>query len=195
MRAVLLSSYVYDNFELYNPTVSMDMIVWSLCLGLGIGAVVSFVNRRALGGLVRKLTADGIDTPEKAVTLAEAGYGRNPVVRLALRTGRPLRRMVLCANEEEFVRRRPSEKASARRMRKLFSIEAEEKVVTDFSRARFYIPEDLRCTAETRYDLRGTSVPSLLLSLLLLLGIALAALYLLPELLTMLDNFLSMIRE
>lgn len=192
---MLLSSYVYNNFELYNPTISMDMIVWSLAGGLAIGLLCSFFHRRAIGALVRKLVAAGANTPDTAITLAEAGRGKDPLLRYLLRTGTPLRRVILCANEDEFVRRAPSDSRGARFARKLFSREAEEKVTTDFGRARFYLPEELRIAAEVRYDDEGTSVPSLLVSLVLIAAVAAAALYLLPELLTMLDNFLTVIGE
>lgn len=192
---MLLSSYVYNNFELYNPTVSMEMIVWSLAGGLAIGALCSFFHRRSIGRLIRRLVAAGANTPETAITLEEAGHPKDPVLRYVLRSGAPLRSVILCANEDEFVRRAPSDSRGARGLRKLFSVEGEEKVVTDFRRARFYLPEELRIAAETRYDDKGTSVPSLLVSLVLIAAVAAAALYLLPELLTMLDNFLTMLGE
>ena len=52
---MLLMSLVYENFELYNPTISLEMIVWSLCVGLAIGAAASYINRCVVGDFVRRL--------------------------------------------------------------------------------------------------------------------------------------------
>lgn len=190
---MLLMSLVYENFELYNPTISLEMIVWSLCVGLAIGAVASYINRRVVGDFVRRLLKEEIHSPEKAVSLAQSGCAKNVFVRHALRQGTALRRIVLCANEEEMVLKQPSSQKSAVFFRKLFSLEDEPKRILDLSRARFYIPEESRIGAELRYDAKGTTLPNLILSLILLAGIGFAALYVLPELFTLMDNFLTLI--
>ena len=190
---MLLMSMAFENFELYNPTISLEMIVWSLCAGLGIGAVASFVNRRIVGDFVRRLLKEGVHTPEAAVTLADMGFSKNLFVRMALKSGKPLRRLVYCGNEDEMVVRHPSDSKFAVGARRLFSVEAEPEIVTDLARARFYIPEDLRITAELRYEAKGTTLPNLILSIVLLIAAGFAVLYILPELLTLLDNFLTLI--
>ena len=190
---MLLMSLVYENFELYNPTISLEMIVWSLCVGLAIGAAASYINRRVVGDFVRRLLKEEIHSPEKAVSLEKIGCAKNIFVRHALREGTALRRIVLCANEEEMVLKQPSSQKSAVFFRKLFSLEDEPKRILDLNRARFYIPEESRIGAELRYDAKGTTLPNLILSLILLAGIGFAALYVLPELFTLMDNFLTLI--
>lgn len=190
---MLLMSLVYENFELYNPTISLEMIVWSLCVGLAIGAAASYINRRVVGDFVRRLLREEIHSPEKAVSLEKIGCAKNIFVRHALREGTALRRIVLCANEEEMVLKKPSSQKSAVFFRKLFSLEDEPKRILDLNRARFYIPEESRIGAELRYDAKGTTLPNLILSLILLAGIGFAALYVLPELFTLMDNFLTLI--
>lgn len=190
---MLMMSLVYENFELYNPTISLEMIVWSLCAGLAIGAVASYINRRIVGEFVRRLLKKDAHTPEAGVTLEQTGCAKNFFVRHALRENSPLRRIVLCANKEEMPQKKPSEKKAAVLVRKFFSIEAEPGRILDLSRARFYIPEEKRIGAELRYDAKGTTLPNLILSLVLLAGIGFAALYILPELFTLMDNFLTLI--
>ncbi len=190
---MLLMSLVYENFELYNPTISLEMIVWSLCVGLAIGAAASYINRRVVGDFVRRLLKEEIHSPEKAVSLEKIGCAKNIFVRHALREGTALRRIVLCANEEEMVLKQPSSQKSAVFFRKLFSLEDEPKRILDLNRARFYVPEESRIGAELRYDAKGTTLPNLILSLILLAGIGFAALYVLPELFTLMDNFLTLI--
>lgn len=184
---------VFQNFELYNPTVTLELIVWSLVIGLSIGAAASFVNRRIVGDFVRRLLKDGVHTPDAAVTLSAAGFARNIFVRMALREGKPLRRLVSLANPEDMAVRHPSDARAMRALRKFFSVEAEDSLQLDFASARFYIPEEMRITAELRYEAKGTTVLNLILSILLLIAAGLAALYVVPELLAMVDGFLSMI--
>ncbi len=165
------TSLTYENFELYNPTISLELIVWSLCIGLCVGAVLSFINNRVIGGYARYLIKNGILTPEKAQTLEESGYGKNIFVRSALKEGKPLRRMVRILGEEE-----------------------REVSDADLKTARIYIPEEMRITAEIRYEERGNSPVNLILSLLLLIALALVVLFVMPELLQMIDNFLTMVK-
>jgi len=190
---MLLMSLVYENFELYNPTISLELIVWSLCAGLAIGAAASYVNRNIVGGFVRHLLKEEAHSPEAAQTVEQTGFARNFFVRRALRDGSPLRRVVLCANEESMAVKQPSDRKGAVIFRKIFSLEAEPKRILDLERARFYIPEEQRIAAELRYDAKGTNLPNLILSLILLAGIGFAALYILPEIFTLMDNFLTLI--
>lgn len=162
------TSLSYNNFELYNPTISLEMIVWSLCVGLCLGAVMSYINNRVIGGYARYLLKNGICDAEHAQTLTEAGYGKNPFLRSALRDGKPLRRLVRFAGAEEG-----------------------DKV--DPKATRIYIPEEMRITAELRYEERGNSLPNLILSVLLLIALALVVLVVMPEMLQLVDNFLGMV--
>ncbi len=174
------SSLVYENFELYNPIISLEMIVWSLCAGLSIGAVFSYINNRIIGDYVRSLIRTQIHTPENAKTLAESGFFKNIFVRLALRDGKPLRRLVKCANADEM----PVTHVGK---------DGEKQIRMDMTAARFYIPEELRITAELRYEERGNSLMNLILSILLLVALALVVLFVMPELLQLMDNFITMI--
>ena len=162
------TSLTYNNFELYNPTISLEMIVWSLCVGLCLGAVMSYLNNRVIGGYARYLLKNGICDAERAQTLTEAGYGKNLFLRSALRDGKPLRRLVRFVGEEDTVK-------------------------VDPKATKIYIPEEYRITAELRYEERGNSLPNLILSVLLLIALALVVLFVMPELLQLVDNFLGMV--
>lgn len=195
MKTVLLQASAYENFDLTQPLFTMDMIIWGAVIGCGIGAIWSVISRRSLGMLIKKLKAAGADTPEKAVTLSELGLSKNPLLKQALKAGKPLRRYVQCANEDEFAVQRPSEEKAAKAVRKIFSLEAEEKVLTDYTRARYYLPDEARYTAEVRYDMKGTDPAGLVISLILLIGLGFGLRFLIPELLTLLDNFLTGMKQ
>ena len=189
----LLMSYLYENFELYNPTLTLELIVWSVCAGIVIGAVTAYLQRAVIGAFARRLIADGIDTPEKAVTAEEAGFGKNFLVKLALREGGSLRRTVTLANAEDFPPKAVSK--GGERLRRLFSMDEEPRRALDLTRARFYIPEEDRIRAELKYEIKGTTLGGLAASIVLVIAIGFAALYILPELFQFLDNFLTSIRS
>jgi len=184
---------MYENFELYNPTLTLELIVWSVCAGIVIGAVTAYLQRAVIGAFARRLIADGIDTPEKAVTAEEAGFGKNFLVKLALREGGSLRRTVTLANAEDFPQKAVSKGAA--RLRRLFSMDEEPRRALDLTRARFYIPEADRIRAELKYEIKGTTLGGLAASIVLVIAIGFAALYIMPELFQFLDNFLTSIRS
>lgn len=170
------------------PLLSLNLVVWSLCIGLILGTVGAFIDRHVVGAFVRKLTTDDVHTPEAAVTLESAGFAKNIFVRNALRDGKALRRLVFCANEEEM-----PEKSASKAAQKLLSADSAPERVTDLSRARFYIPEETRIRAELRYAERGGSIRLLIASLVLIVLCAVAALHVIPSLIELLDAFLSSI--
>ena len=169
---VLLMSYVYENFELYNPTLTLELIVWSVCAGIVVGAVYAYLQRAVIGAFARKLIADEILSPEAAVTAADAGFGKNFLVRWALRDGGSLRSSVELANAEEFPLKKVSKAGS--RLRRLFSMDEEPRRAVDLDRARFYVPEEERIGVELKYEIQGTSLDGLALSVVLVVAIGYA---------------------
>lgn len=188
---ILLTSLDYENFEIYNPTISLDMLVWCIGAGVGAGAVAAYLRRAVIGRAARRLLKAEADTPEKAMTLAEIGLAKNPLVRLALRSGGSLRRVVLCANEAEFAPRTYNKFVLF--LRKLFSMDTERPSKTDLSVARFYIPEENKFKTEDRYNAKGQTLPRLILALALIVLVCLGVKFVIPELFTMLDNFITIV--
>ena len=187
MRLVTLTSLM-DTIEYNFPILSFESLVWSGCAGLVLGALGSYFTRRDVGALVDKLVRDGIDSPARALTLEEMGFAKNIPVRLALRTGKPLRRMISCANEDTFAVKKHGP------IRRFFTGEAEH-VQTDLTTARFYLTEEMKYRAQTRYDTKGVTPLHLLLSVALLIAAAAVALYAAPRLISLLDSFLTSIES
>ena len=183
----LTSTLMYDLGEL-NPLMSLEVIVWCLCGGLILGALGSYFTRRDASLLIHKLIGDEIFTPDRALTLEEAGMAANLPLEMALRTGKPLRRLLVCVNEEDF----PRKKCSF--LRRFFTGEAEH-VQTDLTTARFYLTEEMKYRAQTRYDTKGVTPLHLLLSVALLIAAAAVALYAAPRLIGLLDSFLTSIES
>ena len=180
---ILTSNLRYDLGEM-NPLMSLEVMVWCLCGGLILGALGSYFTRRDASLLVNKLITDGIHTPEKAVTLEEAGFASNLPLRLSLRAGKPLRRMLLCVNEGDF----PTKKCGF--IRRFFNGER-EIVQTDLKTARFYLPEEMKYRAETRYNVKNVTPLDLLLSIIILIAAGFVVIYAAPKLVGFLGAFLS----
>lgn len=180
---ILTSDLMYELGEL-NPLMSLEVIVWCLCGGLILGALGSYFTRRDASLLIHKMIGDEIFTPDRALTLEEAGLAANLPLRLSLRTGKPLRRLLTCVNEEEF----PKKKCSF--ARRFFTGEG-EIVQTDFKTARFYLPEEMKYRAETRYNVKNVTPLDLLLSVIILIAAGFVAIYAAPKLVEFLGGFLS----
>ena len=179
----LTSTLMYDLGEL-NPLMSLEVIVWCLCGGLILGALGSYFTRRDASILIHKLIEGEYFTPDRAITLEELGLAANLPLRLSLRTGKPLRRLLTCVNEEEF----PKKKCSF--ARRFFTGER-EGVQTDLKTARFYLPEEVKYRAETRYNVKNVTPLDLLLSVVILLAAGFVAIYAAPKLVDLLGGFLS----
>ena len=108
----------------------------------------------------------------------------NLPLEMALRTGKPLRRLLVCVNEEDF----PRKKCSF--LRRFFTGER-EVVLTDLKTARFYLPEEMKYRAETRYNVKNVTPLDLLLSVIILIAAGFVAVYAAPKLVDLLGGFLS----
>lgn len=179
----LTSNLMYELGEL-NPLMSLEVIVWCLCGGLILGALGSYFTRRDASLLIHKMIGDEIFTPDRALTLEEAGFAANLPLEMALRTGKPLRRLLVCVNEEDF----PRKKCSF--LRRFFTGER-EVVLTDLKTARFYLPEEMKYRAETRYNVKNVTPLDLLLSVIILIAAGFVAIYAAPKLVDLLGGFLS----
>ena len=184
VMASLLAAYNYLNTN--NPMVSLELIVWSIFVGIVIGAAASIYNKRVIGSFVRALIQGGATMPDSAMTVSETGFRRNLFVRMSLRRGGALRKLVYCANEPAEI---PAEKVSALRRFFAFSNEFHEKL--DMNAAKFYIPGDLTARAEIRYEKKGTDLFSLLITVLVFLVVVYISLKFIPELIGMLDSLIT----
>ena len=199
--SVSFEEYQYDNITLTENTVfSMSYIILAIFGGIIIAAALSLFQKRTLGDLVRALDRNDCYTPESAKTLAELGFLKNTAVREALRRGTSLRRVVRCAGEE-------AHKAAQAERRAAFEAEQAEKGKSadrkqwkdvpyhyDFSTDRFFIPEELAFGAITQFDQKGTNPLVFVFTVVGCIVIASLCCFLLPEMLKLADNFISVFR-
>ncbi len=150
-----------------NPITTLNIVIWSLYIGFVIGIGITVFNRIVLGGLVKKLVDRRAHTEGGALALGEIGCS-NFFIRMALRSGGTLRRIICMVGDTE-----------------------EKRSNESISTARFYIPEENIHRAEVIYGLSGTSFMSILLSVLAFLIVVFLSFMIVPNLIQLLSNFIS----
>ncbi len=171
-------SLTYDELSLY-------LIVLGICVGLIIGIIVSYRTRIAAHRLTKALITAGCNTPETAATIDSLDVRSRGQMKRMLKQGKLLRRTVLCANEDEMPQKEPG-KLKKFWFEKFLGQEIPKK--TDLSTARFYIPEENRIAAEVRYSREGMSPVALVITIVVIVGVAVAALLVIPDLMIMAGN-------
>ena len=183
---------MYEHFELYNPFITVDLIVWSLFAGIVIASLLAVYNKRLIGGLVKTLLSEECFSPEKAKTIVELGYGTDWIIKNALRTDNALRRLVMRIDEEkepEAGADAAAEASADKPTAKKPEFRKHDNI--DFLTAKFYIPEELKYRAEVRYASRGTDFFTLIIGVVICAAAAFAAVIVIPDLIQLIDNFLG----
>lgn len=160
--------YYYQNLSLPENLDSLDVLVWGIYAGIVIGATVATIDKLYCGRMVKALVEKNAQTPETAVTLDTLDIKGKWYLRRALKEGKPLRKM-LGVGDESGDKKKPEE-------------------------IPFYLPEENRIKAETRYENGRRPIFTLVVALLAMLAVVFFVLFAVPELLTMLDNFVGMIK-
>ena len=171
-----------------------NIIVGLLC-GFFLACCMTVFDRRVLGDFVRRLLYCECLSKETAMTLAELGYLKNAIIRGALRRNVSLRRVVKCVEEEEFRSRAEAEYEALVKSCEEAGKKPPKRTVPAFkvdpSVMHFYIPEDLKYVADVKFEKKGANWVTLLVAFVLFFAIAALAIFLLPDLLQMIDNMLG----
>ena len=184
----------YQHIQMGTGTiVTLRNIVLGLFAGLIVAACVAFYDKNRLGAFIRKLIKDDCLSPDRAKTLGELGFLKNPGVRNSLKRGTVLGKTVHCVEKEQY----QAEVEAARRayVEKTGSEDGfgmpEYKM--DLSTAHFYIPDEEHYAAEVRFEEKGSGWRALVLVIVLgILGAALVC-YLLPDMIQLLDNMIDIL--
>ena len=183
----------YQYIELGSGSMfSFQTIVIGFIVGAILASVSFIFNKRVLGDFVRALLSVDAHSPEEARTLEQLGYLKNTTIRSALKRGTSLRRVVKCVEEEAYL---------AQQEQKRLQFEAENTdpkqkfkeipFVMDPSTAHYYIPEQLRYTADIKFEQKGTNWLVFAGVVIGAVAVGLLAIWMLPELLQMADNFIG----
>lgn len=156
-------TFVFPKFA-----TSISTIAWCIFIGVIIGAGISVYFKEVLGAFVRFLIKSKAASPETAVKLEDTKYANNFFVKRAIRKGTYKRvMMAVCPDDDKLT--------------------AKEKVL----KSSYYIPEDLVFQAENVFSKKGTNWFALILTVVLFFVVALISLIVVPDLVTMLNNFIN----
>lgn len=189
MKQFLLAAAEYTHLEFHNTFISLRLVLWGLYVGI-LGAIaISFFRKVYLGALVRKLISAEALSESSALTLAEAGFKESVFFRHALKDGGALRRYVSTCGEGISVCQISKGK---QRLRSFFGQDEPPKSY-DFSKIKLYIPEELKYRADVVYEKQGFTPVTFVVFAAVLTAVTVGVSVAIPELLTMLDNFLVII--
>ncbi len=73
---------------------TLASIVWPLLIGAFASVVISIINKKTVGKLVKKLLEANSGTPETAISLEEAGLSKNGYLRYATRPNSTLMNLI-----------------------------------------------------------------------------------------------------
>lgn len=185
----------YQHLGLDTGTVtSVRIIVLGLFIGVIIACVAMAYNKQVLGGFARKLLSLGVNSADKAMTLEQLGYLKNPFIRSAVQRSVSLRRVVRCVEEEKFNKEQEADREAYEKKR-----EAEPKLPkfreqdyrVDPKLDSFYIPEELSYTAERKFTSKGSSWVVTLIGIIVLFIAFFVLLLVLPHVLSSVDDFIG----
>lgn len=163
-------------------------LIWGVWGGFVAGLLITYYHKAYLGETVRRLLKREAHSKETALTLGELGMKpRFPLTR-ALRRSGSLKKYVEVANPGEC--ETPGEKPRGRFEGKIFP--ERDRTNYDFAKMKLFIPEDKRYAASVRYEEKRKITPLwLVVFLAALTALAVGVTLALPELLGLIDNFIT----
>ena len=128
----------YENLTNFDPVV-WKWAIWGLYIGIVAAAIATAFIKGVLGKFPRALIDAGATSPENAKKLAEVNCN-NFLFRFFMRHGYVLRNVVYCrgAGEDDNLTR------------------IWAKIKIDFNSAAFYVPEEKRDAALSRFSTKGS---------------------------------------
>lgn len=162
----LYPEYYYENIKSPLLLIDLNYILIGLYVGIVVGLVLMCYRKGHLGTAVRAILKAQAHSEETAKTPVELGLAKKRTLVRALRLGK-FGGLVKCVGVD-LTEKKP-----------------------DYSAERYYIPEDRRYQAEDRYSRRGVGIPMVIFWAIFLIPVFLVLRFAIPELLQMLDNFIS----
>lgn len=82
-------------------STTVASVVWPIIIGVFIAILVSHLNKKTVGRLVKKLLDAKADSPESAKSLSELGFGSKSFLKYALRPSSTLSTIILKEDSSE----------------------------------------------------------------------------------------------
>lgn len=145
--------------------LTLEIVIWSLFIGIIIGAFSVWYSRRVLGVLVRALLTSNANTVRNALTFNDLGIKNRFVYRIALRKNSTYRKIVHIVDTDE---KKP----------KIDSL-------------KFYIPDEVNFRADSMYNPKGTTLLGAFVAIFAFLIMAVLALVVIPDIVKMLQDTIA----
>ncbi len=184
-----------ENISLGTGTlVTLKTVLVGITLGLIFASFMTIYNKRYIGGFVRKLLREECLDAERAKTLDELGYSNKYGIRYAIRSSGTLTRWIRCVEEDEFYAKQDAEREAFEAAHKddpkpLRFKEKEFK--RDTKTMRFYVPEEKKYAADVKFEAKGANWLSFVLVAVVSVVLCAFLSYILPDIIKMVDNFIS----
>lgn len=149
-----------------NTVTTLNIIVWSIFIGFLLAIIISLYNKLVIGTAVRGIIEKKAFSESDAVTLTEIDCKKSlPGVVFALKINNTLKKIIRKAQDSD--------------------------ADNDSGNVKYYIPEDIVHKAETIYGKKGITAGNIVLAIVALLIVSVAAIYFVPDLITMLSNLVN----
>ena len=186
-----------ENFSFGTGTlISLQTIILGLTVGIIIAAGSSIYSKRYIGDFVRKVIYEECFDAERAKTLYDLGYLKSPGVRNAIKSYGTLSRWIRCVEEDEYLAEMEKKRAEFDELhkddKKPPKFEYPE-FKRDLNTMHFYILEKNKYAAEVKFEKKGASWGAFFLTAILAIILCAFVCYMLPDILKMVDNFISVV--
>ena len=175
------------------PLFSLRLTVLGIFVGGIFACLAMAYHKQVLGGAVCRLLEKDCKDADSAMTAQELGYGKNILVKYALCRSVALRRVVKCAEAESFYGEQAEDKAAYdKKIAQGVKLPRykEREYLVDIGKDRFFIPEELRESAQGKFRRRGSGWVTTLISIVVLVIIFFIILLVLPQLLGFVDGII-----
>ena len=163
--AALYPEHHYVNIKSPLLLINMNYILIGLYVGIVIALSVICYRKNHMGKAIRAIIEKGALSEESALTAEELGLAGKRTLISALR-------------REKFGS----------------LVKTADSAKDGDAQARYYIPEDRRYEAENRYSRRGSGIGSVIIWAVILIPVFMFLRFIIPELLQLLDNFITSIK-
>lgn len=182
--------YYYSNLDIDVNGSTMPLIIWGIYVGIMLGVLGSILCRIYSNRLIQALLKNGCCTADSSKTLDALGLRKQWLVLHMLKEDSALRRYVLASGDIYLP-------VKAGKLKKFWYekfLRSEIPTKIDWDRAKFYLPEEKRIGAELRFQVEGHPIRNFIFAAIALFAVALFINFALPELLQMLDNFITSVQ-
>lgn len=187
----------YDNFSVQsNALFSVKWIIIGVTVGIIIAAISTVYNKRYIGDFIRLLIDRECFDESSAKTLGELECDNRPGIKSAIRSGGTLSRLVRCAEEDAYYRD-IREKETEQNEEMANEAHPPKIDAPPFKRdckiMHFYIPEELRESAEKKYNGDGADWIGVAIVSVVAITVCILACYFVGDILVYVDNFITLI--